>query len=368
MKITFKLMLFGIVYVTSNVATANVNISPLQPQAKGENFPLVIVAKRSVISKKINTHLQLEHLRHLPHVFKKNPFEKVRFDEKNCCSNITFDAWQQHKTPYNILSIGLTGDATGAYTEMFDVYENFDTRSGDPVTLNALIKSNKTQSLRDVLVSKVRQRITSYISEIKKDARTDSIMHDDVYAEQQDLYSECLHDLKDATLDWFNFYVKDKSVVFVKGRCSNHAMRAVDDIGTFRIELPIHSLQPYLTPYGKNVLSDSTQLVTNKSLEGKLLKGTLGKTKVHFLLKETHEDASIDAVYWYNKYQQPIELGGMFKNNKLNAYESYYDETKQTWIKRGIIQATWKGGKLKGTWRNAKTNRVYRLYLTEYNP
>lgn len=358
-----KLMLLGTTYVISNVATANVSISPLQPQAEGENFPVVTIAKRPLASKTINTLLQLEHLEHLPNVYKKSPFETVQRNEKNCCGSVSFDSWQKLTTPKNILSITLSGGAVSAYPVEFDVYENFDTRSGNTVLLDHLIKPTQKNALNAMLIAHAKNQIRRFLKSPKEPAQNaDEASY---LSAQKVLYENCLKGFDSVQLDWFNFYVKKTSVVFTKERCSSHAMRSLDEIGKFHIDIPISTLKPYLSAYGNNVLSNAKQRLNHKGIAGKLLTGKLGKAKVHFLIKEVYQDGSIVALYWYDKYKQPIELNGTFSGNQLQASESYYDEAKKTWIKRATIQATWQGGKLTGTWRNVTTHQSYSLHLAE---
>lgn len=371
----FKYCLTSYVIFASQLASADVVITALKPKAEGEVFPVVRVVNQPVVSEKINNTLQLGYLEHLPNAFQKHPFEQVRFDEKNCCGSTTFDGWQQYATPKNILSLSLSGESTGAYTSSYTTYENFDTRSGNPVLLAHIIQPDKRTALNALLVSKVREKITDFLTNAQR-AETQSketpaeipveTQSAETYdADQRALYKECLTTLEDVSLDWFSFYAKSHSMVFVKGRCSNHAMRALDELGTFHIELPTQTVQPYLTAYGKNVLSDAAQQVSHHHLLGKQLTGQLGKSAVTFVLQEHYSDNSINASYWYHKYKQPIELNGTFANNQLTVSERYYDEKNQVWIKRGSIRAVWAHGKLTGTWRNAKTGQTYALHLAE---
>lgn len=185
-------------------------------------------------------------------------------------------------------------------------------------------------------------------------------------ADQLALYKDCVQTLADVNLSWFSFYVKRSSMVFVKGRCSNHAMRALDDLGTFYIEKPISTLQPYLSAYGKNLLSNTPKQVKNHAIAGKLLKGSIGKAPVYFMFSDVMPDGSANVLYWYKKYQTPIELTGTIKNKKITLHERNYDETKRKWLQKARIHGTWQGGKVTGTWQNAKTNQVYQLKLAEF--
>jgi hypothetical protein len=50
-----------------------------------------------------------------------------------------------------------------------------------------------------------------------------------------------------------NIFWKDK-LTFVAGRCSNHAMRALDDLGSHVVEFSYKELEKYWSPYAKNLL------------------------------------------------------------------------------------------------------------------
>lgn len=371
---------YVVLFSFSQIANAQVSISSLS-QTDTQKFPVVAVAKQPEVSAKINTLLQLKYLERLPDdkkavskaVTAAKTVKTLQLDEDDGCCQNTFTEWHQYKTPKNILSLSFSGEFTGAYTATHTNYTNFDTRSGNPVLLDNIIKPSRQQALNDVLVAMIKKQITEFIDTVKADDSQDNNQNDSQDDNEDNnhldaqihLYETCIAELDDMSLDWFSFYVKAHSVVFIRERCSNHAMRALDDIGEIRIELPISTLQPYLLKYGKNVLSDSSKQLTSSRLTNKLLTGKLGKASVQFVLTEVRDDDTINATYWYSKYKQPIELTGTFKNNQFTANEHSYDEKKGKWTDKGSIKATWKHGELTGTWRNVKTGKKYQLTLEE---
>jgi hypothetical protein len=48
-----------------------------------------------------------------------------------------------------------------------------------------------------------------------------------------------------------------KNLVFISGRCSNHAMRALDNLNTFENTFSLKQIKGYLNPYGRAILLDA---------------------------------------------------------------------------------------------------------------
>ncbi|MDO3405523.1 hypothetical protein QWI28_12455 [Citrobacter freundii] len=73
---------------------------------------------------------------------------------------------------------------------------------------------------------------------------------------------------------------KKDHLAFLNGRCSNHASRALDELGDFTTKIPTAELQNRLTPYGQYLTGakSTTQVSPAPGIDGKVMYGTLGKS------------------------------------------------------------------------------------------
>lgn len=369
-----KHSLLILLFFSSNLLfaqTGKIELKTLKPVYETNQYPEIFYAANPKIAEKINTFLQLEDLEHLPNVFQKHPFEKVCYDEQANRGSISFESWKQFKTTKNILSFSVSGDATGAYSENFEAYHNFDLSTGDPVILKTLFTKTGTAQLEKLLNKKVEQRITSYLKANQPPEKTEGTVkqEDDDIGEQISMYNDCLNDVKSNTLEWYKFYFSQDSITFVRGRCSNHALRALDDLDNYFITFSFRELSSYLSLSGKQLLNDSKNLVPLSSPEGKMFRGKINdKYPVSLIISKIYEDGSLRLKYWYDKVKTPIEWRGKFENNHFSLVEDdYHSEELKAWVPRANIEADWRNGnKITGTWINYTTKEVLKVELSRY--
>jgi hypothetical protein len=208
-------------------------VEDLKPTIDGNKFPIIKYKNDSKVEYKINTLLQIENLEHLPNNFKKNPFEKVVMGEEGINGSTQFYGYKKNTTPENILSLMINGEATGAYSEEFEMYYNFDLRTGKKINLNDIITESGITIITKKLNKNVKQKIENFLAARKKGHKNKE--QKDLLSDQMLLYTECLDNIEQTTIEYYKYYFKKDSITFVRERCSNHAMRAIDDLGGFEI-------------------------------------------------------------------------------------------------------------------------------------
>ncbi len=348
--------------------TNQISVKNLNPATDDYLFPEVHSTSNSKIAEKINIFLQLQYLQHLPGVYKKNPFEKVTYNDQKLNGSFTFYGWNKEETPVNILSLSLNCEYSGAYLEGYESHHNFDARNGNTILLSDIIKPNQQLNLAKLINQKVKREITAFLSETRKNLQTtDSIKQRELfdrYSAQIDLYENCLTDYTEYQLDDFNFYFTQNQLNVLRGRCSSHVNRAIDDLYEFDIPFDYTSLKEYLSDYGKSLLYN-THVNNAKSMSpiGKIFKGTIGKNAVTMVIPQINYDSSLTITYWYDKYKTPIECHGTLKNNHFYLMEQSTDDISGL---IGIIEADWNNGSIKGVWINQKTKKEYSIALTTY--
>ncbi|KPE51960.1 hypothetical protein [Chryseobacterium indologenes] len=352
------LLLCVLISVLSFSQQKNVKISNLQPASENRYFPLVSYTDKPAVAQKINTLLQVDQLEYVPGVG-GNPFALVSGGEN--ANYVLFYNWEKMDTPKNILSIAMEGETSGAYPESFYLWKNFDLRTGNLINARDLFRPDAVKTIESLIQKRVRKEINDFIIRLKAEPeQTDEILS------QIGLYEGCYTDY---TLAGIGYYFKTDKIKFITERCSNHAMRALDELAEHVIEFSYKDLDKYLSPYAKSLLNGS-DVVEKTSLQNKLYKGKIdGKYPITVLIKEVYgnkNESSVAAVYWYDKNKKLIEWHGKLKDNHISLTENdYYSEETRQWMLKGFVEADIKGNEISGTWQDYKTKKYLTLELEE---
>lgn len=351
--------------------TTKFQIKDLTPLYEKNKFPHVISKTNPQIAEKINIFLQLENLNQLPGVYKIHPFEKVASDPNNCCSYVEFYEWKQYKTPNNILSLQLAGEANGAYPEGFENYYNFDLQTGNPILLTDIFSANGLAKIDDVVNRRIRIEINGYLKKLRKELKLSKLKKEekDDLLEKESMYQTCVESVGKGDLKDYEYYFSNNSITFIRGRCSPHALRAIDDLWEFENKFSYKEIESYLSNYGKSLMKGQKSSYISSTPEAKLFKGKInGKFPITAIITKIYEDSSLNMQYWYDNNKIPIELNGDFKNNHFTLVENdHHSEEEAKWIPKANIQADWLNNhKIIGTWTNYQTKEVFKIELETY--
>lgn len=335
----------------------NLKITDLQPKSEDFAFPTVSYAEKPLVENKINTFLQVGQLEYIPGSG-VSPSKLVSSGKTSYSNYVYFYSWEKLETPKNILSIAISGEASGAYPEGFDIWKNFDLRTGNLINAKDLFQPNTIKTVENLIQKSVRKEVNDFLTELKSEKNPSEEVVDQIA-----MYEGCFTDF---TLDGIEYYFAKDKIRFIAGRCSNHAMRALDELGSHVVEFPYKNLEKYWSSYAKNLLSDSEK-VDKTSLSNKLYKGKIdGKYPITVLIDKVYDDGSFSAKYWYDKNKKMIEWNGKLKGNHISIIENdYYSEETNQWIFRALVEADLQGNKISGTWQDYKTKKYLKLELEE---
>ncbi len=341
-------------------------VKKLLPTLGENDFPEIFYSKNEKLADKINTFLQIKHLEHLPKKFKKNPFERVASDPENCCGYTEFYSWKVNKTPASILSLFITGETNGAYPEGFDDYENFNAKTGNPILLKEVFTESGLESIEKQFITKVKNEIQNFLKTIpaqlkktkKKSAERETL------EEQKFMYTDCLSYITIGELNSYtNFYFANQSIILIRERCSNHAMRGIDELDKYEIPFNYAKIKPLLSNYGNSLFLNANKNYVSETPEGKIFKGFIDKKiPITVLVKQFNDGGSIDVIYWYDKVRETILCSGSFTDDTFELSENNTDGNATAKINAKFIN----NKKIIGTWMDLKTNIPLSLEVELY--
>ncbi len=352
-SIVFFLLISGLSFSQQQ----KVKISNLQPKTEDTVFPVVSYPENPRVENKINTFLQVDQLEYVPGSG-GNPFKLASTATNSYSNYVYFYSWDKIETPKNILSIAINGEASGAYPEEFADWKNFDLRTGNYINPEDLFQAESFKTINGLIQKRIQKRVGDFLNQLKSEKNPSEETPDQIA-----LYEDCFTEY---TLNGIKIFFEKDKLTFVAGRCSNHAMRALDDLGSHKIEFSYKELDKYWSSYAKNLISGSEKTEIT-SLNNKLYKGKIdGKYSITVLISQVYDDGSFSAKYWYDKNKKLIEWNGKIKGNHISIIENdYYSEETNQWVFKALVEADLQGRKIIGTWQDEKTKKYLTLELEE---
>ncbi|MBP1167282.1 MULTISPECIES: hypothetical protein [unclassified Chryseobacterium] len=352
-SIVFFLLISGLSFSQQQ----KVKISNLQPKTEDTVFPVVSYSENPRVENKINTFLQVDQLEYVPGSG-GNPFKLASTATNSYSNYVYFYSWDKIETPKNILSIAINGEASGAYPEEFADWKNFDLRTGNYINPEDLFQAESFKTINGLIQKRIQKRVGDFLNQLKSEKNPSEETPDQIA-----LYEDCFTEY---TLNGIKIFFEKDKLTFVAGRCSNHAMRALDDLGSHKIEFSYKELDKYWSSYAKNLISGSEKTEIT-SLNNKLYKGKIdGKYSITVLISQVYDDGSFSAKYWYDKNKKLIEWNGKIKGNHISIIENdYYSEETNQWVFKALVEADLQGRKIIGTWQDEKTKKYLTLELEE---
>jgi len=273
-----------------------------------------------------------------------------------------------------VLAFEIEYEGCGAYCEHHWDQFNFDAVTGRPFTSSdiftpqgraVLFKLNNAKrlneyrkaiaGLKDLGFAKLKKQRTATPWPKPKTAAEDAD-EDSRILESIEMYQHCVDSMSAPeyasyyTKETFPVKIENASVTFLFGRCSNHAMHALDEVGDQSITYRITELAPHLTPYGKYLLMGGPKITLPAEPYQQLLFGRVGQAAITFDLSRPNPDGSVAGSYFYNKYRKPIGLSGKVDGDIVELTETESPDTPKP-----LIRATIKGDKLDGKWIGKQT-------------
>ncbi|WP_154668204.1 hypothetical protein [Pseudoduganella violaceinigra] len=273
-----------------------------------------------------------------------------------------------------VLALELDYEGCGAYCEhQWDVY-NFDAATGRIIFYSDLFTPQGGKALFQQNLAKRINEYRQAIAELNKEAasrrrkqgistpwpqpRSDSKQDDEEarITETVDMYQRCIDSMRSPeyasyfTRENSPLKLEDSSITFLFGRCSNHAMRALDEVGDQQVVYSIAALAPHFTAYAKYLLMGGPPAAPRAEPYQQFLQGRVGQAAITLQLSRPASDGAVSGNYFYNKYRKPIALGGKVTGNAIELTEIASADSPKP-----LIRATIKGESLAGQWIGKKT-------------
>lgn len=299
---------------------------------------------------------------------------KVPQQEQNELPSASEIEYSITRADERVLAFEFKYEGCGAYCEPHWENYNFDAATGQAFSLSDIFtpqgrttlfnkdRAKRVEEYRKAIAGLNKEGIANrkkqHISTPWPQPRTDNKQDDEEarISETIEMYQHCVESMR--APDYASYFtdiefparIDETSITFLYGRCSNHAMRALDDVGDQAITHEIAELAPFLTAYGKYLLMGGPRPALRVEPYRQFLQGHVGKAAITLQLARPGNDGAVTGDYFYDKYRKPIPLSGKVSGNTIELTESESTESPKP-----LIRATIKGDRLEGQWIGGKT-------------
>lgn len=247
-------MLFGLLLlILTLISQAQVKITSItRRESKSSwlsySFPLIRHSNPTV-AKKINSYLQKEILDNPKIETSANKiFEHSRYINNDSVhqSGLSEISFSVEVNNPRMLSLSFQIEGTGAYSETYPLYYNFDLSTGGLIETKKLLTAAGMVHVQKLLVEKRKRRIDEAIRENTPSISDSASVEDSSWISER--YSECN---KEPGAE--NILIKKNSILFYKGYCFPHVARPFDT--NLDIDLSFIDLRKYFTNYANALLT-----------------------------------------------------------------------------------------------------------------
>jgi len=235
-----------------------------------------------------------------------------------------------------VLSLAINHEGCGAYCEEWTDSVHFSAVTGAAFTSEDIIFPEARRTIVRMVQQQRTREYTALLKQLREQRRTLPATGAPAKAKeaQADLderigfNEQCLAGATEASNDaardgddsfgYLKLSIPDSdSVAFVAERCSNHGMRALDDVGDVTWRISNDKLRSYLSAYGLAVFFGDDAPAMPPTLAGQILHGRIGSAPITLRLSKERDSSSVTAVYFYDKYRRPIALSGTREGQRL---------------------------------------------------
>lgn len=308
-------------------------------------FPF-IGSERGISEERINIYLQLMELDQLLLTPEGNPFKEIQYEEDGQLTGIDHWSFQMLRNDRRVLSLSVDKAWIGLRYNWDRVYYNFDSQTGEYVTMSALFAEDKA-GVETVLEKHYLLRL------------------DELYQDSTLTKSDRENLAKVADTDWQNmvgFSILPEGLLVDLFSQLYHWDQAIfgDEISFL---VPWAALQPYLSSYGLWLLSDDRDPFERPNFPHRhqVMQGTIGQYPIVFILYNTPNALyeSFMAKYAYSKYGKAISLYG----NMTSAGDLQLDEECEE-LDCPVFSLNWKdSGEIEGQWYSSDGQRTLLVQL-----
>jgi hypothetical protein len=234
-----------------------------------------------------------------------------------------------------VLALEVNGEGCGAYCEEYRQYFSFDAQTGRFLLIDDILTPRGLSEVGRRFFAerkrRYRQQIRTLQRELAHASKAGKRKKDDIedIEFRITLNEDCLIQFQETpgnaalrnALRSTRFVLTGQSLEFTAERCSNHASRALDDVGEISLSLGLKDLDGLLQAYGRYLLTGEGDATAQVSPYGQVLHGKVGTAPITLRINPLNDDGLFSGLYYYDKYRKPIPFFGTKTGKRLEFTE-----------------------------------------------
>lgn len=180
-------------------------------------------------------------------------FENIVATKDSSIPILTFLNYKVNYLNKKLYTLTFNSEGCGAYCEKFERSYNYDLKTGNRIYLDSIFTLNGKRSFLEKLNFKRIKILKKKIEELEKGKK--KIFDQNDYELRIKLLQECKKRNTIVTFEFLDFKIEENVFTIYSDRCSNHAMRALDDVGEFEYSFSFDKIYELLNTYGKKIIT-----------------------------------------------------------------------------------------------------------------
>lgn len=181
----------------------------------------------------------------------KKVFQNARSTKENRIYYLSFLNYEINTLNDLLYSITFYTEGCGAYCEEYEQSFNFNLENGNKINLDSIFSVIGKKKFLKELSNQKSKKINNYITWLEKEQKS---KENQIINQSIELYKTCLKSLPFKSLEYIDFKIKKDSIILTSERCSNHVIRALDDLGDYTFSFHKSDLNILLNDYRKDLL------------------------------------------------------------------------------------------------------------------
>jgi hypothetical protein len=213
-------------------------------------FPKV-VSSNTLAAQRMNNTMRMDLLTETKNVKDADIFKEVWTTKDKPMAQLNEIAFEKIAVNPIYICLSISAEGCGAYCEGFTRYYMFNTKTGNLLTPDSIFNKDGINFILKTINNYKAEMINSQLKLIEDSLRSPKAKDKENFTDMKDMYTDCLQYKTDpGDISSMTFFIKGNSLTVITGRCSPHALMALDELWEFKNEFRLKEMTKLLSKFG----------------------------------------------------------------------------------------------------------------------
>ncbi|MEO8762522.1 MAG: hypothetical protein ABI388_12920 [Bacteroidia bacterium] len=202
----------------------------------------IITAESDAVSKKINEQIKRVYI---DSVYLNQPLDLGLDSVIN--SGLIAMSYEVTYNKKNILSLTINGQGCGAYCSDWRTFFNFNTETGNSITLNDILKIDKIESFKQLVLKRKTEELIAHKEELAEEVKKKEIDADNYHWAIEEIDSNCIK-----SISLVQFSLSDTQLEIIDDCEFPHVIRFIEP--SYKLNYTYSTIKEFLSPLWETIL------------------------------------------------------------------------------------------------------------------